>query len=113
MVDASKEVSSKGLAELTSSAEVQTTTVEITPTVQKAMTPSSTEITPTTAPVKTKIEVRSGTSCVRNPSFTNLLRQVTSIKLDIGNFHLWHNIILHILKSYKLEGHLTSKTPAP
>lgn len=50
---------------------------------------------------------------VGNPSFTNILNQVTSIKLDRGHFLLWQNIVLPILRSYKLEGHLTRKTIKP
>lgn len=54
-------------------------------------------------------EVRSGTSPVGTPAFANLLNQVTSIKMDRNNFLLWQNIALPILRSYKLEGHLTGK----
>lgn len=43
----------------------------------------------------------------------NLLNQVTSIKLDRGNFLLWQNTVIPILKSYKFEGHLTGKSPYP
>lgn len=47
------------------------------------------------------------------PAFANLLNQVTSIKLDRTNYLLWQNIVILILKSYKLEGHLPGKTHAP
>lgn len=58
-------------------------------------------------------QVRSGLSPVGTPSFVNLLNQVTTIKLDRTNFLLWQSIVIPILKSYKLEGHLFGKTPAP
>lgn len=38
---------------------------------------------------------------------------MTSIKLDRNNFLLWQNIALPILRSYKLEGHLTGKDECP
>lgn len=63
--------------------------------------------------VPNRYQVRSGTMPFGTPSFTNLLNQVTSIKLDKCNFLLWQNIVLPILRSYKLEGHLIEKTPPP
>lgn len=48
---------------------------------------------------------------VEIPNFTNLLNQVMSIKHDKGNFLLWQNIVIPILRSYQLEGHLTRATP--
>lgn len=60
-----------------------------------------------------KFQEKSGTCSVGNPTFANLLNQVTSIKLDRENFLIWQNVVLPFLKSYKLEGHLTGKCPAP
>lgn len=57
-------------------------------------------------------EVRYGTQSLGTPAFANILNQVTSINLDRTNYLLWQNIIIPILKSYKLEGHLSGKTPA-
>lgn len=59
------------------------------------------------------LTVRYGTQSVGTPNLTKLLNHVTSIKLDETNFLLWQNIVLPILRSYKLEGHLSGKTPAP
>lgn len=58
-------------------------------------------------------EVRSGACPVGSLPFTNLLNQVTLIKLDRNNFLLWQNIALPILRSHKLEGHLTGKDECP
>lgn len=58
-------------------------------------------------------QVRYGSQIIGTPTFTNLLNQVTSIKLDRTNYLLWQNIVIPILKSYKLEGHLSGKIPAP
>lgn len=59
-------------------------------------------------------QVRWRTCLINNPSFTYLFNQDTSRKLDKGNFLFSRqSIILPILKSYKLEGHLTRSTPYP
>ncbi|CAK9313900.1 unnamed protein product [Citrullus colocynthis] len=85
--------------------------------VTKMATPSSAQRNSATnsdlAPIIQKFQVRYDTCPVDNPSFTNLLNQVTSIKLDRGNFLLWQNIVLPNLRSYKLGGHLIEKKSAP
>lgn len=48
-----------------------------------------------------------------NPSLNQLLNQITSTKLERGNFLLWKTLALPILRSYKLEGHLSGKNPCP
>lgn len=48
-----------------------------------------------------------------NPPLNQLLNQITSIKLDRGNFLLWKNLALPILNSYKLHGHLTGEEKCP
>lgn len=51
-----------------------------------------------------------------NPSFFSLggmLAQPSSIKLDNYNFLLWQNMILPLLRGYKLEGFLTGETSCP
>ncbi|XP_038902487.1 uncharacterized protein LOC120089143 [Benincasa hispida] len=37
----------------------------------------------------------------------------TTIKLDQENYLLWRNLALPILRSYRLEGHLTGEDPCP
>lgn len=48
-----------------------------------------------------------------SPPLNQLLNQITMIKLDRGNFLLWKNLTLSILRSYKLEGHLLGTKPCP
>lgn len=48
-----------------------------------------------------------------SPPLNQLLNQITTIKLDRGNFLLWKNLALPILRSYKLEGHLSESSPCP
>lgn len=48
-----------------------------------------------------------------SPPLNQLLNQVTSIKLDRGNFLLWKNLALPILRSYKLEGHFIGSKSCP
>ncbi|KAK1550286.1 hypothetical protein Q3G72_016759 [Acer saccharum] len=58
------------------------------------------------APMMT-MQVSKG-SIINSPILRNIFSQVTSVKLDQGNFLLWQNLALPILHSYKLEGYLTS-----
>lgn len=53
------------------------------------------------------------TTAFISPPLNQLLNQITTIKLDCRNYLLWKNLALPILKSYKLEGHLTGDKPCP
>lgn len=44
------------------------------------------------------------------PPLNQLLNQVTTIKLERGNYLLWRNLALPVLKSYGIKGHLTGET---
>ncbi|KAA0060627.1 Reverse transcriptase, RNA-dependent DNA polymerase [Cucumis melo var. makuwa] len=48
-----------------------------------------------------------------NPPLNQLLNQLSSVKLDRGNYLLWKTLALPIMKSYKFEGHLTGENPCP
>lgn len=48
-----------------------------------------------------------------NPPLNELLNQITTIKLDRGNFLLWKNRALPILRSYKLEIYLLGLKECP
>ncbi|XP_038875135.1 uncharacterized protein LOC120067668 [Benincasa hispida] len=43
------------------------------------------------------------------PPLNQLLNQITSIKLERGNFMLWKTLALLILRGYRLEGHLSDE----
>lgn len=55
----------------------------------------------------------SSTAAFSTPPLNQLLNQITTIKLDRGNYLLWKNLALPILHSYKLEGHLLGTKPCP
>ena len=57
--------------------------------------------------------VRSSTTNFSNPPLNQLLNQLPYVKLDPGNYLLCQTLALPILKSYKLEGHLTGENPCP
>lgn len=44
------------------------------------------------------------------PPLNQLLNQVTSIKMDRTNFHLWQNLAWPILRSYQIKSYLTGKS---
>lgn len=54
----------------------------------------------------------SNTSFV-SPPLNQLLNQITSIKMDRGNFLLWKNLALPILRNYKLFDYLTGAKKCP
>ncbi|XP_016901223.2 uncharacterized protein LOC107991202 [Cucumis melo] len=55
--------------------------------------------------------VESSTTNFSNPPLNQLLNQLSSVKLDRGNYLLWKTLALPIMKSYKFEGHLTGENP--
>ncbi|KAA0049614.1 UBN2_3 domain-containing protein [Cucumis melo var. makuwa] len=48
-----------------------------------------------------------------NPPLNQILNQLTTVKLDRGNYLLWETLALPILKGYKLDGHLSDECPCP
>ncbi|XP_022151683.1 uncharacterized protein LOC111019598 [Momordica charantia] len=63
-------------------------------------------------PIVTPPAVVSG-AVFTSPPLNQLLNQITSIKMDRGNFLLWQNLALPILRSYKLFDYLTGDKPCP
>lgn len=59
------------------------------------------------------LALSTGTANFSNPQLNQLLNKITSIKLDRSNFLLWKNLALPILRSYKLEGHLSGGNSCP
>ncbi|KAA0067279.1 uncharacterized protein E6C27_scaffold418G001000 [Cucumis melo var. makuwa] len=51
------------------------------------------------------------TTSFTNPLLNQILNQLTTIKLDRGNYLLWKTLALPILKSYKLNSHLFGESP--
>ncbi|XP_031745012.1 uncharacterized protein LOC116405217 [Cucumis sativus] len=57
--------------------------------------------------------IGSSTTNFSNPPLNQILNQLASVKLDRGNYLLWQTLALPILKSYKLQGHLTEENQCP
>ncbi|CAK9317799.1 unnamed protein product [Citrullus colocynthis] len=91
---------------------------------QRSSSPSETSI-PNPSPMKSTTEsayvkknpdayeVRSGTCPIGTPAFTNLLNQVTSIKMDRHNFLLCQNIALPIFGATNLDSSLELERQGP